>query len=533
MSFRVWAPSAQTVELDLDGQRHKMEREGEWWATDVPAAHGTPYGYVLDGEGPFPDPRGMGYVYEHDRFLWTDGDWRRPQPGGVIYELHIGTFTEEGTFDAAIQHLDHLVDLGVDYVELMPVAAFPGHHGWGYDGVRPWAVHEPYGGPDGLKRFVNACHAMGLGVLLDVVYNHLGPSGNYLPRFGPYFTDVYKTPWGQAINLDQAGSDEVRDYLLENAAMWVRDFHMDGLRLDAVHAFHDSRACTLLEELAALDGYIIAESDLNDPRLVTPPEAGGLGLDASWNDDLHHALHAALTGERQAYYADFGSMAAIAKALTEVYFHNGTWSSFRRRSHGRPVDPRLPRSRFVVSLQNHDQVGNRAAGDRLPAYALTLGAPLVLLSPYTPLIFMGEEWAAGTPWCYFTDHQEPELGRAVTEGRRREHGHAEEVPDPQDPTTYARSILDRDEVNLATVGWYRALIALRQTPNLAEPDVTFDEEKRWLVMDRGALRVAVNFGPEEVRLPAGTIRLASSDEVEVDGDELVLPGSSVAVLTSG
>ncbi|GAB3652330.1 malto-oligosyltrehalose trehalohydrolase [Actinocorallia lasiicapitis] len=542
MRFDVWAPYAALVELDLDGVRLPMAPvDRGHWTAETEAAHGSGYGYVLDGEGPFPDPRsswqpdgvhGLSRVYDHARFPWTDQAHRTPPLGGVIYELHVGTFTAEGTFDAAVARLDHLTGLGVAFVELMPVAAFPGRHGWGYDGVHPGAVHEPYGGPDGLKRFVDACHARGLGVLLDVVYNHLGPDGNQLPRFGPYFTDAHgPTPWGDAVNLDQPGSDEVRALFLANARAWLHDFHLDGLRLDAVHAFRDTRAHPLLEELAALDGLIIAESDQNDPRLVTDREAGGRGLDGVWSDDLHHALHAALTGERHTYYVDYGPLGTLAKALTELHVHDGCHSVFRGRSHGRPVDPDAPRERFVVSLQNHDQIGNRPHGDRLPPALLLLGSPLVLLAPTTPLIFMGEEWGASTPFAYFTDHTDPELGRAVTEGRRREHGHAGEIPDPQDPATHAASVLDWNESNQALLAWYRALIALRATPGLTPPKVAYDEAARWLSMDRGALRAVVNFGPGELVLPAdGELRLGSSDEVRLEGGELTLPGGSSAVL---
>ena len=352
----------------------------------------------------------------------------------MIYELHVGTFTAEGTFDAAIGRLDHLRQLGVHTVELMPVAAFPGRHGWGYDGICLWAVHEPYGGPDGLKRFVDACHARGLAVLLDVVYNHVG-IGNRLADFGPYFTDAHVTPWGPAVNLDQPGSDEVRAFLIGNALMWLRDYHLDGLRLDAVHALEDHRALNFLEELAAevqalaallnRELVLVAESDLNDPRLVTSREAGGYGLTAQWSDDFHHAVHAAVTGERQGYYCDFGSMAALAKTYTKVFFHDGTWSTFRGRTHGRQVDVfRLPAHRFLGYLQDHDQVGNRATGDRIAASLspdlVKVGAGLVLTGPYTPMLFMGEEWGADTPWQYFTDHIEPWLAKAVAEGRKAE-----------------------------------------------------------------------------------------------------------------
>jgi maltooligosyltrehalose trehalohydrolase len=436
----------------------------------------------------------------------------------------------------------------------MPVAAFPGRHGWGYDGVGLWAVHDPYGGPDGLKRFVDACHGRGLAVVLDVVYNHLGPSGNYLGHYGPYFTDAHRTPWGPAVNLDRAGSDEVRSFIVENALMWLRDYHLDGLRLDAVHAMQDGRAVHILEELAvAVEGlraatgremFLIAESDLGDPRLVTSREAGGYGLEAQWNDDFHHAVHAALTRERQGYYGDFGSMGALAKTMTRAFFHDGTWSSFRGRSHGRPVDPlRIPGHRFTGFIQNHDQVGNRATGDRLSATLSTgllkVGAGLLLTSPFTPMLFMGEEWGAGTPWQFFTDHVEPELARAVSEGRRREfasHGWAsEDVPDPQDPRTYRRSVLDWDERDRAPhrelFAWYRALIALRRScPELTDTrltEVSAEHGDAWIVVYRGPVRIAANLGTEPVRLPDGELLLASADGVRPGGE---LPGESLAVL---
>jgi maltooligosyltrehalose trehalohydrolase len=564
--FEVWAPDAKRVAVEVGppgaAGRHDMRMmagapgRAVLWAADVPGAgHGTDYGFRVDGagtgrddDGPLPDPRspwqpygvhGRSRVYEHDRYAWHDNGWRgRPLPGAVLYELHIGTFTGTGTFDAAIQRLDHLVELGVDIVELLPVAAFPGRHGWGYDGVHLWAVHDPYGGPDGLKRFVDACHGRGLAVVLDVVYNHVGPSGDYLGRYGPYLAGAHRTPWGPGLNTDQPGSDEVRAFVVGNALMWLRDFHFDGLRLDAVHAISDSRAVHLLEELAgAVRGlaaslgreiFLVAESDANDPQMITPPEAGGYGLDAQWNDDFHHALHAALTGERHAYYCDFGSMAVLAKTLTRVFLHDGTYSTFRGRGHGRPVDvARTPAHRFLGYLHNHDQIGNRAAGDRisaaLPVPLLKVGAGLVLTAPFTPMLFMGEEWGARTPWCFFTDHVDPELVGAVTEGRRTEfaeHGWTE-VLDPQDPETYRCSILDWAEPgrpgHRELLDWYRALIGLRRAyPELTDPRLTsvrvdVDEGARTIVMTRGRLCVAANLGAGPVRLPEladGTVLLA-------------------------
>ncbi|GGV41782.1 malto-oligosyltrehalose trehalohydrolase [Actinomadura cremea] len=588
--FEVWAPDAGRVHVAAgaapDLARHPMAplpgRPG-WWGTDVPdAAHGTDYGFVLDEGGEvLPDPRsrwqpngvhGPSRVYDHATFAWTDAGWRgRPLAGSVLYELHVGTFTPEGTFDAAAERLDHLVSLGIDAVELLPVASFPGRHGWGYDGVHLWAPHEPYGGPDGLKRFVDAAHARGIAVVLDVVYNHLGPDGNRLASYGPYFTGAHTTPWGDAVNFDQEGSDEVRAFVVQNALMWLRDHHLDGLRLDAVHAITDHRAVHILEELAeAVAGlsahlgrelFLIAESDLNDPRLVTSREAGGYGLDAQWSDDFHHALHAVLTGERQGYYCDFGSLETLKKALTKVFVHDGTMSNYRGRRHGRPVDVRAtPAHRFLGFLQNHDQVGNRASGDRVGATLdvpmLKAGAALLLLAPFTPMLFMGEEWGASSPWCYFTDHVDPDLGRAVSEGRRREfarHGWAGgDVPDPQAPDTFRRSVLDWAEPDRAPhrelLDWYRSLIALRRAiPDLNDPrlsgtraEVEEDAENRRITICRGRVRIIANLagGSATVTVPASRLLLASDPDVKLETDtvgdsgtgSLSLPGASVAVL---
>jgi maltooligosyltrehalose trehalohydrolase len=548
--FAVWAPHAgERVEVVLADARHPMEpaRSG-WWRADLDDADapvGTPYAFSLDGADPLPDPRAVrlpdgpeapAAVFDVADFAWTDARWSGVDLSrAVVYELHVGTFTATGTFDAAVERLDHLVDLGVDLVEVMPVNTFPGRHGWGYDGVGLFAVHEPYGGPRAFQRFVDACHAKGLGVCLDVVYNHLGPSGNHLGDFGPYFTDHYVTPWGLALNLDDAGSDEVRAFVLDNVVQWLRDFHVDALRLDAVHALHDERALPLLEEMSAtvddLAGqlgrplWLVAESDRNDPRTVTPREQGGIGLHAQWADDVHHGLHVLLTGETQGYYAAFTGPHTVEKVLTRVFFHDGSWSSFRGRSHGRPVDrERVPGWRFVVSLQTHDQVGNRAAGDRLSATldpgTLACGAALLLTGAGTPMLFMGEEWGASTPWQYFTDHPDPDLAEAVRQGRRDEfagHGWArDEVPDPQDPATVERSRLDWDETgrdpHARLLGWYRALIALRREradlrdPRLDRVVVRHDETTQSLVVHRGAHRVVVNLAdrPRSVDLESDT-----------------------------
>jgi maltooligosyltrehalose trehalohydrolase len=542
--FRVWAPRASSVELVLgDGDRQlPMSREETgWWELGVAdAGHGTDYAFSLDGGQPLPDPRSPwqpqgvhapSRLFDAGRYVWHDDGWAgRSALGALFYELHIGTFTPEGTLDAAAERLDHLVDLGVDVVELMPVAAFDGRWGWGYDGVDLYAVHEPYGGPEALQRFVDACHGKGLGVCLDVVYNHLGPSGNYLASFGPYFTHKHDTPWGDAVNLDDEGSAEVRRWIIDNALRWLEEFHVDALRLDAVHALVDDSPRHLLaqlsDETAALAARLgrplslVAESDLNDPRMVEPTSQGGLGMTAQWSDDFHHALHSTLTGETQGYYADFRGVDVIARTLTQVFRHAGDWSEFRGKAWGHPVDPaRHQGHRFLGYLQDHDQVGNRAVGDRSSAVMSVgrsaAGAALYVTSPFTPMVFMGEEWAASTPWQFFTSFPDRELGEAVRNGRRSEfaeHGwNAEDVPDPQDPATRDASVLDwaepAKEPHTRMLGWYRDLVALRR----AEPDLRDDDLRRVRVdtgpdtldVHRGRFRVLVNLGssPAEFEVP--------------------------------
>jgi maltooligosyltrehalose trehalohydrolase len=572
--FTVWAPDAARVRLRVAGapDREMMSAPEGWWRVEVPGVGpGTDYAFLLDEDDrALPDPRsawqpdgvhGPSRLYDHAAFDWTDRSWTgRQLPGSVLYELHIGTFTPEGTFDAAIGRLDHLVELGVDLIELLPVNAFNGEHNWGYDGVCWYAPHQPYGGPDGLKRLVDAAHAKGLGVILDVVYNHFGPSGAYAPMFGPYLTEQSNT-WGRTVNLDGPLSDEVRRYIVDSVLMWLRDYHVDGLRLDAVHAMPDSRAAPFLEELAveveALSTHLgrplslIAESDLNDPRVITPREAGGFGLHAQWNDDAHHALHTLLTGERQGYYGDFGSLECLSDVLTGGFFHAGSWSSFRNRSHGRPVDrQRTPGHRFVAYLQNHDQIGNRATGDRVSATLspalLRVGATLLLTAPFTPMLFMGEEWAASTPWLFFTSHPEPELATAVATGRRREfaaHGWPEgDVPDPQDLQTYLRSRLDWAELDKPEhremFDFYRRLIALRKSrPDLSDPrlhEVDVRHGDQFLLMRRGECLVAANLAakPQRINLP-GVVRsvlLATGTGVTVMRDGVELPAETAAIV---
>ncbi len=541
---------------------------GGWWTADVEAKHGATYGFCLDGAKARPDPRsawqpdgvhGLSRLVDHAEFTWQTDGWRgRELLGRLVYELHIGTFTAAATFEAAIERLDHLVDLGVDFVEVLPVAAFPGRNGWGYDGVFPYAVQHSYGGPDGLKRFVDACHNRGLGVILDVVYNHLGPDGNVLPAFGPYFTDFFSTPWGDALNYCGPGSDEVRRYVVDNALMWLRDYRIDGLRLDAVQAILDTSATHVLEELAvevsALSDAVgrplalIAESDLNDPRLVTARDAGGYGLDAQWSDDFHHALHTVVTRESFGYYEDFGSLNQLATALTHGYVYAGQFSQHRNRQHGRPLPASITGHRLLGYSQDHDQVGNRAAGERLSALVspelVKVAAALVLTAPFTPMLFMGEEWAASTPWQYFTDHEDPELAEAVKVGRRSEFKafgwKHEDVPDPQHPTTIERSTLKWHELDDAPhadmLAWYRQLIALRRArPDLADGrfdqiHVDFDEDERWLVIRRPATVVAVNLTqrPRALDIEVTSVLLSSAD-VEWRASGVTLPPESVAI----
>jgi maltooligosyltrehalose trehalohydrolase len=574
--FRVWAPEPERVEVVAGDRRYPMKRaERGWWeAADAPTVTGTRYGFSVDGGDVRPDPRspsqpegvlGLSEVVDHAAHRWRDRAWRgRSLEGSVLYELHVGTFSAAGTFDGVIEHLPHLVELGVDAVEIMPVAEFAGERGWGYDGVDLFAPHHSYGGPAGLKRLVDACHVAGLAVLLDVVYNHLGPVGNFLSEFGPYFSRRHSTAWGPALNFDGAGSDEVRRLIVDNALMWLRDYHFDGLRLDAVHAIVDESPVHILEQLEeeveALgeqlhrNVFLVAESDSNDPRLVRRRDAGGYGMEAVWSDDWHHAVHAALTRERTGYYVDFGSPGHLAKALRQAWVYDGVWSEHRQRTRGRHATG-VPSHRFVIAVQNHDQVGNRARGDRLGSLVdetrLAAAAALLLTSPFTPMLFQGEEWAAGTPFQYFTDFADRELGDAVREGRSREFAafdgpNRDEVPDPQDPITFEHSRLDWRELGETThrnvFEWYRALISLRR--RLPKPGdaagapgvmVEIDDALGRIVFEREGVSVRVNLGEEDwnVVIPVGFKLALASDLVDPSRGTLRLPPLSVVVLESG
>ena len=567
----VWAPNARRVTLRSNGTDTALTGDAAgYWHTPVAVPPAGEYGFLLDDNPTLlPDPRsrrqphgvhGASAAFDHHDHRWNDQSWTgRQLAGGVIYEMHVGTFTPKGTLDSAIERLDHLVDLGIDFVEVLPVNGFNGTHNWGYDGVAWNAVHEGYGGPAAYQRFVDACHQRGLAVLQDVVYNHLGPSGNYLPLFGPYLHEASANTWGSSVNLSE---DAVRRYILDNVHMWMNDYHVDGLRLDAVHALVDTSDKHILQEMAeetdALSAFLgrpltlVAESDLNDPTLIMPREAGGYGLGAQWSDDYHHALHVALTGETTGYYADFASLGALAKVSTGGFFHDGTYSSFRERNHGHPIDPAVPTWRLVTFAQDHDQIGNRAIGDRLTASLdygqLAIAAVLTLTGPFTPMLFMGEEWGASTPWQFFTSHPEPELGTATAEGRIAEFEKMgwdpDVVPDPQDPETFERSKLDWDESlegdHARLLQLYRDLAALRRSrPELTDPrfdhvEASYSDTDRWFALDRGNLSVLVNFGAEPLSrtLAAGsTALLATDDGVGIDGATLLLPPHSAAIVT--
>ncbi|HUC15878.1 MAG TPA: malto-oligosyltrehalose trehalohydrolase [Acidimicrobiales bacterium] len=573
--FSVWAPRPDRVDVVVGARHLPMSRSGGgWWQAVVDdAGAGSRYGFSLDGGPTRPDPRslsqpdgidGLSEVVDHGAYRWGDRGWRGvPLPGAVLYELHIGTFTRAGTFDAAIEGLEHLVSLGVNALEVMPVAEFSGARGWGNDGADLFAPHHSYGGPDGLKAFVDACHDAGLAVVLDVVYNHLGPAGNHLAEYGPYFSERHQTNWGAAVNFDGPGSVEVRRFIVDNALMWLGDYHCDGLRLDAVHAIVDESARHILEELSDEVGvlaagagrplYLVAESDLNDPRLVRPPDLGGLGIDAAWADDWHHALHAALSGDRSGYYEDFGSLELLAKALRQAWAYDGQWSTHRQMNHGRAPEG-LRGYQFVVFTQNHDQIGNRAIGERSSSLMsegrLRIAAALLLTGPFTPMLFQGEEWGATSPFQYFTDHRDTDLGRAVSDGRRSEFvsfgWDPSQVPDPQAETTFEASKLRWDECAKAPhdglLAWYQQLIGWRRRlraladPRLSSVQVDVDEAAGTLVVHRAGIDIVVNLGagPASFTVPPGSVVLAGSGPgVRLAGGRLILPVDAVAVVEVG
>ncbi|MEM5788915.1 MAG: malto-oligosyltrehalose trehalohydrolase [Syntrophobacteraceae bacterium] len=596
--FRVWAPFKNRVQVLVLTQSERLvdlEKEengrGYWSAEIDDLRPGARYLIRLDENLERPDPASFDQpegVHGPSRILdpafqWHDDEW----PGHdlreyIIYELHVGTFTPEGTFDAAVDRLDSLVDLGVTSIEIMPVSQFPGARNWGYDGVHLFAVQNSYGGPDGFRRFIDACHSRGLSVTLDVVYNHFGPEGNYLRDFGPYFTKKYNTPWGEALNFDDDYNDEVRNYFIQNALFWFDLYHIDSLRLDAVHAIFDRSAEPFLGQLeTAARGYgeisgqrkyLIAESDLNDSRLIRPQEVWGCGLAAQWSDDFHHSLHSLLTGEREGYYRDFGSVADLATAMKEGYVYSGKYSQYRKRSHGnRSRD--LPSEQFVVAAQNHDQVGNRMLGERLSALisfeAQKLAAAALLLSPFIPLLFMGEEYGEQAPFLYFVSHSDPELAEAVRRGRREEFKEftwKEEPPDPMAEDTFSRSRLDWENRlqgrNKQLLDFYTELIRMRrENPALGVTDrdgmeVRGFEESKLLVMKResgGQTLVALfNFGSSDNEIGSDDPGIGSDfrkildsaaerwggqgsvlPEILGDNKPLVLRGHSVAVFEKG
>ncbi len=561
----VWAPNAELVEAEVDGARVALSPTGGgWWTTSAPLVVGARYGYRVDGGPLLPDPRsrwqpdgvhGLSEVVDLAHG-WTDEGWRpTPWSDAVVYEAHVGTASPSGDFRGLVDRLDHLVDLGVTHLELMPVAAFPGRFGWGYDGVALWSTFPGYGHPADLSHLVDQAHARGIAVILDVVYNHLGPDGNHLGAFGPYFTDRHATPWGDAVNLDGPGSDEVRRFIVGNALMWIRDHHIDGLRLDATHELRDDRAVHLLEELAeAVDALereldrevvLIAESDRSDPRLVTPADAGGVGLDAQWVDDLHHALHVTLTGERRGYYEDYEGVDDVRRALEETFVFSDRWSEHRGRRHGRSALG-VRTEAFVVSLQTHDQVGNRAGGERLHHLVgneRTCGAAaLVLLSPYVPMLFQGEELAVVEPFPYFADHS-GELGDAVRTGRMAEfEGHgwdAGAVPDPTSIATFQSAVIDWDRAyaeGREVLDWYRSLLALRRS----EPDLRGGGPRpvvrvagAVVTMERGDVEVVVNLGEDAAEVPEGPDRILLSRGFDASSTGLAPGGVLVRRLGSG
>ncbi len=589
-AFTLWAPAAVDVAVHLISPEDRViplaQHEGYWSGEVAGVSAGTRYFFNLNGVIDRPDPasryqpdgvHGASEVIDHGDFSWADDAWEGVARGEMIlYELHVGAFSPEGTFWTAIPRLEEIADLGINTVEIMPVAQFPGDRNWGYDGAFPFAVQNSYGGPEGFKAFVDAAHQTGLSVILDVVYNHLGPEGNYLGEFGPYFTNRYRAPWGSAINFDGPGSDQVRRYFFENAVAWFRDYHVDGLRVDAIHGIFDMSARPFLMELAeAVDEYadrsgrrclLIAESDLNDSRVIRPRSQGGFGFAAQWSDDFHHAIHTLLTGETSGYYLDFGRIEHLVTAMRDGYAYSGQYSRFRERCHGNSAAD-LPADQFVVFIQNHDQVGNRSSGDRLsglvPFESLKLAAGVLLCSPFIPMLFMGEEYGEESPFLYFVSFGDEDLVRAVRSGRAGEFEDFEwrgEFPDPQDRGSFDRSKIDWEKRKSGRHGfildYYRELLHWRkEIPALAFPrkdglKVSGIEEDRTIICyrqhDESEAFFAMNFSDERRSMPIESLegawmkRVDSSDdrwsgpgaiapERWEPGDDLVLPPSSIVV----
>jgi maltooligosyltrehalose trehalohydrolase len=548
VEFRVWAPRAESIALRVGRRDHELTDAGYGvYEAVVEAEPGDQYWYVLDGRR-LPDPcsrsqpkglRGPSSVLDV-----TPAE-RSPLPGSaelVIYELHIGTFTAEGTFEAAAAHLGELAEIGVTAIEVMPVAEFPGHHGWGYDGVYISAPHSAYGGPAGLAALVAAAHEHGLEVILDVVYNHVGASGvKALERFGPYFTSKYETPWGDAINFDGADSDPVREWVLQSAESWIRDYNIDGLRLDAIHAIYDSSADHIVAEIVRRvhavrdDAWVIAESGLNDPKVMRTPELGGYGCNAAWADDFHHALRTVLTDESGGYYAEFGRVEQLAKAFHRPHVHDGNYSEFRHRRFGARADDVPPR-RFVVFSQDHDQVGNRAFGDRMPESARPLAAFCTLLSPFVPMLFMGEEYGEKAPFQFFSDHIDKKIADATRSGRRREFAafaeFEEDIPDPQDPATFERSKLTRERDPRLAELYAQLLVERRRLPPGDAAAIEYDEQERWLRVQRGPFEILCNFSDQPRRVPCegSSVQLSTHDPPQPADGFAELPPMSGALV---
>ncbi|MEA5593553.1 malto-oligosyltrehalose trehalohydrolase [Rivularia sp. UHCC 0363] len=597
-NFTLWAPLVGEVAVHLVDPENKIvplekDERGYWHGSVADIKPGTLYYYQLDGETDRADPaanslpqgvHGAAEIVDHNSFKWNDDQWQGvPLEQMVIYELHVGTFTEEGTFESIIPRLSELRELGVNTIEIMPVAQFPGNRNWGYDGVFPYAVQNSYGGVDGLKKLVDACHKIGMAVVLDVVYNHLGPEGNYLWGYGTYFTEKYKTPWGSAVNFDDAYSDGVRHYFVQNVLYWLEYYHLDGLRLDAVHAIYDfgakhilaemAEAVTELEQKKGRQYYLIAESDLNDPRIIRSKEMGGYGIDAQWSDDFHHILHTVVTGEMNGYYEDFGDLEQLAKAYRKGFVYTWDYSNFRHRYHGEdPSD--CASSQFVVCAQNHDQIGNRMLGDRLATLisfeALKLTAAALLLAPYVPMLFMGEEYGETAPFLYFVSHSDRDLIEAVRKGRKEEFAAfheigGQEAPDPQAEETFEKSRLDWDKYKSGEYQklwlFHQKLLKMRrEIPALASLDrnqleATVLEPEKVLRIHRyhqdSKVLCWLNFGSETVKIaeniPSGTWKriLDSSEETwrgtgsqlpeKLDGDSnpmMIINPYSVAVYSN-